>query len=131
MKKNLLLIFGLIGTGCSLTLLLVAMAPKNSLPEKKELALIHPSPEVVAVKPAPKLTAASKKTDPAHCVFKTAFEGEGIDSAFVLKIPGRVKSSIDKALEWMNEAQLNDGGWGAGSHNRQDITNPHAVKSDP
>ena len=31
----------------------------------------------------------------------------------------------------MSNAQANDGGWGAGTHNRQDIIDPHAVQSDP
>lgn len=34
-------------------------------------------------------------------------------------------------LDWLAKAQTKDGGWGAGSHNRQDLRNPHAVKVDP
>lgn len=79
-------------------------------------------------------TKAKEKTsgtEPAKCVFRTAFEGEGLDQSFYLKIPGKVLSSIDRGLDWLDDAQQNDGGWGAGSHSRQDIRDPHAVQSDP
>lgn len=65
------------------------------------------------------------------CIFKTSFEGSGIDKDFYYKIPGKVLSSIDHGLEWLQAAQNNDGGWGAGSHGRQDIRDPHGVASDP
>ena len=65
------------------------------------------------------------------CVFKTVFGEENVDSDFVVKTPAKVSFAIDEALEWMAKAQLNDGGFGAGSHSHQDITNPRAVKADP
>ncbi len=65
------------------------------------------------------------------CVFKTFFGEESSDSNFICKTPQRVKASVNDALDWMMQAQLNNGGWGAGSHTRQDITDPHAVKADP
>ena len=37
----------------------------------------------------------------------------------------------ERALDWLAAAQSEGGGWGAGSHNRQDITDPHAVDVDP
>jgi prenyltransferase beta subunit len=77
--------------------------------------------------PAPKSTATSHK----GCVFRSVFEAEGIDSAFIYKTPEKVKSSIDGALQWMSKAQLTDGGWGAGTHARQSVYDPHAVSSDP
>jgi hypothetical protein len=40
-------------------------------------------------------------------------------------------TAMDRGLEWMVEAQNANGGWGAGSHARQDIKNPHAVPTDP
>jgi len=47
------------------------------------------------------------------------------------KIPEKVEASVKKGLDWINKAQGNDGGWGAGTHSRQDILDPHAVSSDP
>lgn len=65
------------------------------------------------------------------CVFKTVFEGEGLDSSFVLSTPAKVVSAERDALQWLVRAQANDGGFGAGSHARQDIMDPHAVSTDP
>ncbi len=68
------------------------------------------------------------------CVMKTIL---GIDTSqegkwiSTFKTPEKVESSIKKGLDWINKAQANDGGWGAGTHARQDIMDPHAVKSDP
>ena len=65
------------------------------------------------------------------CVFKTVFGEESSDSNFIYKTPRKVRTSIDEALDWMMEAQLNNGGWGAGTHARQDVTDPHSVQADP
>lgn len=65
------------------------------------------------------------------CVFKTVYEGEGLDSSFVLRTPEPVMRSEERGLEWLVKAQANDGGFGAGSHARQDIVDPHAVSTDP
>lgn len=68
------------------------------------------------------------------CIMKTIL---GIDTSqegkliSTFKTPEKVDVSIKKGLEWMDKAQANDGGWGAGTHNRQDIKDPHAVTSDP
>jgi len=89
-------------------------------------------PEKVEKKPAlqPEPAIVKVKTEPG-CVFKTAFEGEGLDKGFYYKIPGKVMASINHGLDWISEAQQKDGGWGAGSHSRQNVLDPHAVKSDP
>lgn len=68
---------------------------------------------------------------PIGCVFKTVFEGEGLDSTFVLKTPAEVTGAQDRAFNWMIKAQNGDGGFAAGSHARQDIMDPHALPSDP
>lgn len=65
------------------------------------------------------------------CVFKTVYEGEGLDSSFVLKTPEQVIRAEQRGLEWLVQAQAQDGGYGAGSHSRQDIRDPHAVSTDP
>ncbi|MCB9184490.1 MAG: hypothetical protein H6591_11290 [Flavobacteriales bacterium] len=70
--------------------------------------------------------------EPPHgCVFKTVYEGEGLDSGFVLNAPEAVLASEQRGLQWLVKAQAQDGGYGAGTHARQDITDPHAVSTDP
>lgn len=68
------------------------------------------------------------------CIMKTILgtdtsqEGKLIST---FKTPEKVDASIKKGLDWMGKAQANDGGWGAGTHSRQDVLDPHAVTSDP
>ncbi|NND71204.1 MAG: terpene cyclase/mutase family protein [Rhodothermales bacterium] len=38
---------------------------------------------------------------------------------------------IQKALQWLVTAQYDNGGWGAGMHSSQHITDPHQVQIDP
>ncbi len=66
-----------------------------------------------------------------NCVFMTVYEGAGLDSSFVLRTPERVLLAEQRGLEWLVKAQAADGGYGAGSHARQDILDPHAVSADP
>lgn len=68
---------------------------------------------------------------PAGCVFKTVYEGEGLDPAFVLKTPSEVLASENRAYDWMVAAQNKDGGFAAGQHAHQEVMDPHAVPSDP
>ena len=68
---------------------------------------------------------------PPGCVFKTVFEGEGLDPNFTVKTPAEVLASQGKAYDWMIQAQNQDGGFAAGTHARQDIRDPHASPSDP
>ena len=70
-------------------------------------------------------------SEPKGCVFKTVYEGEGLDPGFVLTTPKPVMLSEERGLQWLMKAQGNDGGFGSGSHARQDIMDPHAVSSDP
>ncbi|NOT52723.1 MAG: hypothetical protein HOP10_15775 [Chitinophagaceae bacterium] len=68
------------------------------------------------------------------CIMKTILgldtsqEGKRIS---VFKTPEKVEAAIKKGLEWTGKAQGNDGGWGAGTHYNQQVTDPHAVTSDP
>ncbi len=68
------------------------------------------------------------------CIMKTIIgtdtsqEGRLIS---IFKTPETVELSVKKGLDWMGKAQAPDGGWGAGTHSRQDIKDPHAVTSDP
>jgi hypothetical protein len=68
---------------------------------------------------------------PKGCVFRTVMGEESSDSSFIYKTPEKVLTSVTRGLAWIVEAQNANGGWGAGSHSRQDITNPHAVQTDP
>lgn len=45
--------------------------------------------------------------------------------------PDTIPPFIEKALNWLAEAQHEDGTWGAGSNSRQQIRDPHAVQGDP
>src|SRR5690348_4381972 len=68
---------------------------------------------------------------PKGCVFKTLYEGEGLDPNFLVKTPEEVVSSEKRGYDWMVKAQNNDGGFAAGTHARQDIMDPHGAPSDP
>jgi hypothetical protein len=79
--------------------------------------------------------APKKKTKafvpPKGCVFRTVMGEESSDLNSIYKTPENVQRSIDRGLSWIIGAQNNNGGWGAGSHGRQDILDPHAVAVDP
>ena len=68
---------------------------------------------------------------PKGCVFRTLMGEESADSSFQYKTPEKVSLSLTKGLTWIATAQNQNGGWGAGSHSRQDVIDPHAVASDP
>lgn len=68
---------------------------------------------------------------PKGCVFRTLMGEESSDSSFRFKTPEKVSFSLTKGLTWIATAQNQDGGWGAGSHSRQNVMDPHAVPSDP
>jgi hypothetical protein len=65
------------------------------------------------------------------CVFRTVMGEESSDNHAKYKTPESVMASVEKGLGWIGKAQNKNGGWGAGSHSRQDITNPHMVEADP
>ncbi len=65
------------------------------------------------------------------CVFQTFFGLEPFDTAGMVHSSALVEASIARGLNWIAQAQSNDGGWGAGTHQRQDIRDPHAVSTDP
>lgn len=47
------------------------------------------------------------------------------------KDPKPLPDYVAKSMAWLAQAQASDGGWGAGLHTRQEVTDPHAVKTDP
>ncbi|HEX6892202.1 MAG TPA: hypothetical protein VF141_15955 [Chryseolinea sp.] len=68
---------------------------------------------------------------PKGCVFRTVMGEESSDLYSEYKTPEKVVASIDRGLSWIATAQNPNGGWGAGSHSRQDVRDPHAVEADP
>lgn len=68
---------------------------------------------------------------PKGCVFRTIMGEESSDMFAAYKTPEKVQLSIDRGLSWIAAAQNKNGGWGAGTHSRQDIIDPHAVEADP
>jgi hypothetical protein len=68
---------------------------------------------------------------PKGCVFRTVMGEESSENMSVLKTEENVVTALDQGLSWMLTAQNEDGGWGAGTHARQDLLDPHAVSSDP
>jgi len=68
---------------------------------------------------------------PKGCVYRTLMGEESSDSSFIYLTPEKVRLSLNKGLAWLSTAQNDNGGWGAGSHARQDVMDPHAVAADP
>jgi len=68
---------------------------------------------------------------PKGCVYRTLMGEESSELYNRYKTPEKVMVSIDRGLLWIIKAQNANGGWGAGSHSRQDIIDPHAVEADP
>ena len=68
---------------------------------------------------------------PKGCVFRTVMGEESSELNSTHKTPEKVLVSIDRGLSWIATAQNKNGGWGAGSHSKQDIRDPHAVEADP
>ena len=68
---------------------------------------------------------------PKGCVFRTVMgeESSAFNSSY--KTPEKVQLSVDRGLSWIAAAQNKNGGWGAGSHSRQNVIDPHAVQADP
>ncbi|WP_203293800.1 prenyltransferase/squalene oxidase repeat-containing protein [Luteirhabdus pelagi] len=65
------------------------------------------------------------------CVFMTAMGEQSSEDFYVYKTDENIELAVRDGLSWLEEAQLPNGGYGAGSHSRQDIRDPHAVKADP
>ena len=45
--------------------------------------------------------------------------------------PAAEPAFLTRAIDWLAEAQHESGGWGAGSHQKQQIRDPKAVQTDP
>ena len=65
------------------------------------------------------------------CVFMTVMGEQASTDFGVFKTNENLGLSVRDGLSWLREAQLQNGGYGAGSHSAQHIKDPHAVKADP
>lgn len=65
------------------------------------------------------------------CTFQTIFGETPSEGKASYNVPENVNYALNKGLDWIVKAQHNNGGWGAGSHSRQKVLDPHAVKTDP
>jgi hypothetical protein len=65
------------------------------------------------------------------CAFKTIFGEESSEGYSQYKEAEQVERSVSSGLAYLMTVQQTDGGWGAGSHNRQDMLNALAVSTDP
>ena len=123
MKKSLVLLFLsliVVGTGS----VLVAFAQRGAVGTHAHC----PVPFLPSNANSEKLAAL---TEIKGCVFKTVYEGEGLDPSFILATPQPVIKSEERGLKWLVQAQAANGGFGSGTHARQDIVDPHAVSADP
>jgi hypothetical protein len=117
-----------------------------NLQTKKGMLLIAALPLLLALTYAFTLVHSNKPhvTSKEHvsctparhvCVMKTIFELESAASDVTPThhpdLPADVKASIRSGLEWIDQAQQPDGGWGAGFHAKQGVRDPHAVDTDP
>lgn len=65
------------------------------------------------------------------CVFMTTFGEQPSEGYAKFKLKGNIQPVVNDGLSWLAKAQLDNGGYGAGSHNNQGEMNPHAVSADP
>ncbi len=83
---------------------------------------------VSAREPDVKVKPDNSKTDTSKT--DTSKSGSSLIS-HNLPEPKPISSFMLKGIEYLVAAQHQSGGWGGGSHSRQEITDPHAVKADP
>lgn len=108
MKTRILLLAGL-GTVCSM--LFLAFAEPEANQQSQQIALCY---------------------TPTGCVFRTLMGEEFFPETYpATQLSASYAEATKRALNWMVTAQQQDGGWGAGSHARQNIIDPHAVSTDP
>ncbi len=65
------------------------------------------------------------------CVFMTLTGLAAFDTSQVTVNSKLIDASLRSGLNWLMQAQQQNGGWGAGSHQNQNVRDPHAVQSDP
>ncbi len=65
------------------------------------------------------------------CVFMTVMGEQASTNFSEFKNGENLNMSVRDGLVWLSQAQLPNGGYGAGSHSAQHIKDPHQVKADP
>lgn len=65
------------------------------------------------------------------CVFLTLTGLAPFDTSQVMVNSKLIDASLRSGLNWLMQAQQQNGGWGAGTHERQNVLDPHAVQADP
>lgn len=65
------------------------------------------------------------------CVFMTTMGEQSSEGFDIYKTDENVNLSVRDGLSWLAEAQLPNGGYGAGSHAHQEQMDPHSVQADP
>ncbi|WP_299366533.1 hypothetical protein [Winogradskyella sp.] len=86
---------------------------------------------VVNIASAKKTIAKVEVKDETGCVFMTTFGEQSSEGYAKFKLRDNVQPVVNNGLNWLANAQLENGGYGAGSHNNQREMNPHAVNADP
>src|SRR5690242_17807613 len=71
------------------------------------------------------------KEDEKACVFRTLLGLEPFDASKLRFDDKLVDAAVKNGLNWIMQAQQDNGGWGAGSHYHQEVRDPHAVPADP
>ena len=97
---------------------LIMALTKNSTPHRIASAQFIPGMQPQHCAPEKELA----------CVMKTIFGLEkNVNPVYVnhAELPTEAKAAISKGLSWIMEAQLPEGGWGAGTHAYQDLKDPH------
>lgn len=85
----------------------------------------------ININPGPdRITSRTLKPEKG-CVFMTVMGEQPSEGFSQYKTPENVSLGIRDGLSWLSDAQLPNGGYGAGSHQAQYIRDPHAVKADP
>jgi hypothetical protein len=93
-----------------------SIVENDKTPETKKLASLPEGKEEEEEKP---------------CVFMTVMGEQPSDGFAKVKRDAKIDDKIVQGELWLIKAQNKDGGWGAGSHARQNVMDPHAVSSDP
>lgn len=104
-------------TGCYISVGIInnrSVIERNETPEAKKLASLPDG-----------------KEEEKPCVFMTVMGEQPSDGFAKVKRDAKIDDKIVQGELWLIKAQNKDGGWGAGSHARQNVMDPHAVSSDP
>src|SRR5688572_5469266 len=84
----------------------------------------------VTIKTTPVVHSCVKHKE-SGCVFRTLAGFETFDTTGMVVNTPLIDAALQRGVAWLLNAQQEDGGWGAGSHTKQNIRDPNAVSSDP